>query len=1464
MAVESQMCCWASPSPSGMSGTPRQNAECSSTCYLQEGLQGRVASGFVELTLNNSQRRLCMYDSDEVVLRRVFSLTTDDYFVQGKHLRSATFWLLLCFPVPVVSLLSLLLLPCLPNFNISARLIAFSGGLRGSRGSSSKSSFIIRQGRIQEDRLKLLMAAGGGGFLQAKAEETETILQQAGPAAFDSNSSNKISATFTPRVAGAGSVDAAAAVGSENLSSLYVTRSISSSIRSISSTAAEDECAERLNVKKALGDLKTNIEAMDSADSRLEEIKAYASEKSAWRETTAALRAAEEQQTVSNSTAACIRAAQPQMESSLRPHITSISSNNRTENLSFAAKHRNAIRRLAAAAAEAEAARDEAATQREAACFKGEQSTAMATSSETLLSASAPLIVAAAVTAADCAVTAQQDLQAGMRENAENAGRDLQVQETHLRLENAAAAERAAAQHQRHIKARQQLEEKHQEMQKIQTEINETLRPKHAAATAAYRAAQQQHAQVQQQLQQLQRRAAQSGSSTAGRLAAIRQQIREAEQQQRLDEEQGPAKQQKRTELQRELEAAETAAAEASAAAAAAAETVKQTTKQINSLREPLSDVVERLRQQQGKLSALLQQQISVKAKLQAATGQPKQRRQGKRKPQQQRHPQQPEMGSGSICSSTSKPLSVQRTSEGHKQRETVEFSRGTIVYACSLPVTCFASDAFWRLLPSDSAWSLNQVEALAEREGWKNANPKSAAGILANFVEVDAEYQRAVEAVGGFCFWHFVVPDSAHALEAVARLKQQQQQQQQQQRGAMGLRPQRRCCLSLLPLKEVAEQQRQRQQLSVRRKQQQQLAQRLLEQGVAMPLMECIRLSDAAPAAPETSGELELFLRSVFGSVLLVPSLDSQEVSQWNQQGFDCVNLDGDIAFASGAMRGGGTKGGKLTAYFRSPHCDTKLANLEHKPDSEVMREAQKADEKLTSDLKAQQEALKTLQQEQKKLVEREQILSEEKLKAQLQVEAHVAAQQRANMYRWLMRAVAAFGSAKSPLVAAVAVNSCVPFERIARRFRAAAAPPVSTLQGSQGGDVVVGSSQGGRRSKSRSHPFCQTTAANARPGALTSQEKQKLQQLHRQQQQQQQELQQLLRRVEETAAALSQAEDAVEVSLRRAVERLEREANEAEGEAWDPEATDRLQAEIESTSKKRQQEEENAAEVESRLRALENELAAARKSQEAAEVSLQSLLQQLDGETALLQQTQHTVDSLKRMQADAASLVAAAAAAAGSTAAAAAARAPLAAQSREALHSKLSEIKEKLAEFPHVNRKAVAELATIKDDFAALQRRDSLQEETLSLLQQQLQQLQRRRQQLLQQLLRKVDIEFTSLFSQLVPGGHAKLELVQQDSQSPVMGAEASGLEIRANFRAQANGAEERLSMQRLSGGAVGNNNSSSSSSGLTYSSSSSKLISSSDSGSYLQQQQMSSDGGVVLAMQEDRRRWLRSPCC
>ncbi|CDJ68269.1 Whole genome shotgun assembly, reference scaffold old set, scaffold scaffold_65, related [Eimeria necatrix] len=94
-------------------------------------------------------------------------------------------------------------------------------------------------------------------------------------------------------------------------------------------------------------------------------------------------------------------------------------------------------------------------------------------------------------------------------------------------------------------------------------------------------------------------------------------------------------------------------------------------------------------------------------------------------------------------------------------------------------------------------------------------------------------------------------------------------------------------------------------------------------------------------------------------------------------------------------------------------------------------------------------------------------------------------------------------------------------------------------------------------------------------------------------------------------------------------------------------------------------------------------------------------------------------------------------------------------------------------------------------------------LQREAYQLVQQQLQQLQMRRQQLLQQQLRRVDAEFSALFKQLVPGGTARLELIEDPcATSTGETAELSGVEIQVDFNAAGKSAES-LPMQRLSGG-------------------------------------------------------------
>ncbi|OEH76562.1 structural maintenance of chromosome domain-containing protein [Cyclospora cayetanensis] len=393
---------------------------------LHEGLQGRVSSGFVELILNNADRRLCMLDSDQVVIRRSFSLNSDDVAVQGK-------------PVSKGELEQLI------------ECAGLSGGsLRSSRRSGSTSSFLIRQGRIQEvallsaaGRLRLLLSAGPGAFLEAKANETEQVLQQA--------------------------------------------------------------ATERQAVQKGLKDLQTQLEAMDSDREELRACLDLERQKAAieaalheadWNDAAESLRKAEEQQAVSkgplNGSRCC--------EVALR-------------------RHRATVRSLAAAAAEAEAARDEAAAQL-------------------------------------ANLSAQHSAHAAKRIEADNAAVELQGEETRFRLESEVVAEQAAAQEARAAKTRHALEEKQREVHRLgimpahrinaahaqaadlvaaaeqtcltpcnppkvplsaaapslarrahlsgmrfgaffaaEKEIQEKLRPQHAAAVSAYRNAQQEHMQ---------------------------------------------------------------------------------------------------------------------------------------------------------------------------------------------------------------------------------------------------------------------------------------------------------------------------------------------------------------------------------------------------------------------------------------------------------------------------------------------------------------------------------------------------------------------------------------------------------------------------------------------------------------------------------------------------------------------------------------------------------------------------------------------------------------------------------------------------------------------------------------------------------------------------------------------------------------------------------------------------------
>ena len=51
---------------------------------LHEGAGAHVLTAFVEITLDNSERRMPI-DKDEVVIRRTIGLKKDEYFIERKH-----------------------------------------------------------------------------------------------------------------------------------------------------------------------------------------------------------------------------------------------------------------------------------------------------------------------------------------------------------------------------------------------------------------------------------------------------------------------------------------------------------------------------------------------------------------------------------------------------------------------------------------------------------------------------------------------------------------------------------------------------------------------------------------------------------------------------------------------------------------------------------------------------------------------------------------------------------------------------------------------------------------------------------------------------------------------------------------------------------------------------------------------------------------------------------------------------------------------------------------------------------------------------------------------------------------------------------------------------------------------------------------------------------------------------------
>lgn len=193
-------------------------------------------------------------------------------------------------------------------------------------------------------------------------------------------------------------------------------------------------------------------------------------------------------------------------------------------------------------------------------------------------------------------------------------------------------------------------------------------------------------------------------------------------------------------------------------------------------------------------------------------------------------------------------------------------------------------AETFWKTVPASTAAALKTLSNLARGENWTLGEDAAAdgsgaplrAGLLLEFIDVGGsrrqrgergacracvracaaalslcmrsgvcvcrffafgrqtapEYRMAVDAVGHSALTHFLVRDGEAAVEALQRLRRLQG-------AALGGAAQRRCCVSVVPLKEVGSRQAALQTRSARWRQLQTQAASLRDRELALPLME-------------------------------------------------------------------------------------------------------------------------------------------------------------------------------------------------------------------------------------------------------------------------------------------------------------------------------------------------------------------------------------------------------------------------------------------------------------------------------------------------------------------------------------------------------------------------------------------------------------------------------------------------
>ncbi|CBZ51392.1 putative structural maintenance of chromosome domain-containing protein [Neospora caninum Liverpool] len=748
------------------------------------------------------------------------------------------------------------------------------------------------------------------------------------------------------------------------------------------------------------------------------------------------------------------------------------------------------------------------------------------------------------------------------------------------------------------------------------------------------------------------------------------------------------------------------------------------------------------------------------------------------------------------------------------------------------------SEDRFWHQFRTDVREGLQAALAFARSRGWAGRPPEDSpqeashapgsgpsagensgeetsalpvpAGMLLDFIDVASEYRRAVEAVAAHALTAFVVPDTRAAEELLTFLKNRKtrscasslfgrrsrdnegDERRREEKGLSDGKPS--VSITVVPLKEVAQVQRQKEE-QARSKARRKWIRTLAEEGKCMPVVECVDIqfpsSSSASCSddePRGDGPTELvsaYLRSVLGRAVLVPSLaatDDGLVPSLHDKGLDCVTVDGDVAFASGVVRGGGV----LAPFLASAPEDNHGRDLwsSQPPCGKLqayrnLRQRKDQLERLARQIEEKRKRVAEVEGRHDAFIEREQILCEARARCHATLEEAVASRQQAE----------------------------------------------SRLRATQG--LLAAVEEGARQASQRVHGI-KTLIQNLRresvspdtTSGLSAAEEQEAARLPAEIRALEKEMALLKDEAEHKERAVREASSEIDFHLRKQIERLERES--ARGRTSEAqERRKEVEEQLAAVSRRMLQEEEVGRKCGRRLRILEEELEEKEGELTLAEKQRQGIVAQIDDALKSLQMSKRAAESAQRAKDDAEALLATT----GAAAAAAPDVADLRLVSSRELTSKLSAVKKKLEAYSHVNRRAVDQFANLQDDFTALQQRESRQRDTQDAIREQLHILVRRKKKAVLASFHRVNEEFQKIFSTLVPGGRAEMvslcvlppgvgilpQILQHallpDSNSGCFEDDATSRKARDEKNGQAVGAPSRARRSADSQGGEGN---------------------------------------------------------